>query len=140
MYRSKIKNYKNHKISKGFSFGLKTDLAVNTCNMIMLFYYSIKLSGGIVFMTKTELVSYVAETVGLTKKDVGKAVDAIFEAVEISLKKGEKVQLIGFGNFEVRERAARKGRNPQTGEEIDIAAGKSPAFTPGKSLKEAVNQ
>ncbi|MBP1931979.1 HU family DNA-binding protein [Ammoniphilus resinae] len=91
-------------------------------------------------MTKTDLVAYVAEKAELTKKDSGKAVDAVFEAIESSLKKGEKVQLIGFGNFEVRERAARKGRNPQTGEEIEIAASKLPAFSAGKALKESVNQ
>lgn len=90
-------------------------------------------------MNKTELVTFVAEATGLTKKDAAKAVDAVFDGIEVSLKKGEKVQLIGFGNFEVRERAARKGRNPQTGEEIEIAASKAPAFTPGKTLKEAVN-
>ena len=91
-------------------------------------------------MNKTELVAYVAETTELTKKDATKAVDAVFEAIESALKQGDKVQLIGFGNFEVRERAARKGRNPQTGEEIEIAASKIPAFKPGKSLKEAVAQ
>lgn len=90
-------------------------------------------------MNKTELVSYVAESTGLTKKDAAKAVDAVFSGIETSLKNGEKVQLIGFGNFEVRERAARKGRNPQTGEEIEIAASKAPAFTPGKNLKDSVN-
>jgi DNA-binding protein HU-beta len=90
-------------------------------------------------MTKTELVTYVAENTDLTKKDASKAIDAVFAGIEESLKKGDKVQLIGFGNFEVRERAARKGRNPQTGEEIEIAASKAPAFTPGKSLKESVN-
>ena len=90
-------------------------------------------------MTKQELVSFVGETSGLTKKDAAKAVDAVFSGIQTALKNGEKVQLIGFGNFEVRERAARKGRNPQTGEEIQIAASKAPAFSPGKSLKEAVN-
>lgn len=86
---------------------------------------------------KTELVQAVVET-GLTKKDATKAVDAVFNAIQDALVKGEKVQLIGFGNFEVRERAARKGRNPQTGEEIEIPATKVPAFKPGKQLKEAV--
>ncbi|MEW9669737.1 HU family DNA-binding protein [Ammoniphilus sp. 3BR4] len=89
-------------------------------------------------MNKTELISYVAETAELTKKDATKAVDAVFDAIENALKNGDKVQLIGFGNFEVRERAARKGRNPQTGEEIEIAASKIPAFKPGKSLKDSV--
>ncbi|RXT13896.1 HU family DNA-binding protein [Ammoniphilus sp. CFH 90114] len=89
-------------------------------------------------MNKTELISYVAEAAELTKKDATKAVDAVFDAIENALKNGDKVQLIGFGNFEVRERAARKGRNPQTGEEIEIAASKIPAFKPGKSLKDSV--
>ncbi|WP_425452721.1 HU family DNA-binding protein [Ammoniphilus oxalaticus] len=90
-------------------------------------------------MNKTELIAYVAETAELTKKDASRAVDAVFGAIEETLKTGDKVQLIGFGNFEVRERAARKGRNPQTGEEIEIAASKVPAFKPGKSLKDAVH-
>jgi DNA-binding protein HU-beta len=89
-------------------------------------------------MNKTELINAVAEKAELTKKDAAKAVDAVFEAITTALKNGDKVQLIGFGNFEVRERAARKGRNPQTGEEIDIPASKQPAFKPGKALKEAV--
>lgn len=72
------------------------------------------------------------------KKDATKAVDAVFDTILNALKDGDKVQLIGFGNFEVRERAARKGRNPQTGEEIEIAASKVPAFKPGKALKDAV--
>lgn len=89
-------------------------------------------------MNKTELVNAVAEAAELTKKDAGKAVDAVFEAITGALAKGDKVSLIGFGNFEVRERAARKGRNPQTGEEINIAASKAPAFKAGKGLKDAV--
>ncbi len=89
-------------------------------------------------MNKTELISAVAESAELSKKDATKAVDAVFEAVQDALSSGDKVQLIGFGNFEVRERAARKGRNPQTGEEIEIAASKVPAFKPGKALKDAV--
>ncbi|MDQ0256679.1 DNA-binding protein HU-beta [Evansella vedderi] len=89
-------------------------------------------------MNKTELVAEVTEKTELTKKDATAVVDALIESITDSLKKGESVQLIGFGNFEVRERAARKGRNPQTGEEIEIAASKVPAFKPGKSLKDAV--
>lgn len=89
-------------------------------------------------MNKSDLVNKVAEACNLTKKDAAQAVDAVFDAITESLKSGEKVQLIGFGNFEVRERAARKGRNPQTGAEIDIAASKVPAFKPGKALKESV--
>ena len=89
-------------------------------------------------MNKTELINAVAEKSNLSKKDATSAVDAVFEAITDSLQNGDKVQLIGFGNFEVRERAARKGRNPQTGEEIEIAASKVPAFKPGKALKDAV--
>ncbi len=89
-------------------------------------------------MNKTELINAVAEKSNLSKKDATSAVDAVFEAITDSLQNGDKVQLIGFGNFEVRERAARKGRNPQTGEEIEIAASKIPAFKPGKALKDAV--
>ena len=89
-------------------------------------------------MNKSELISKVAEMTDLSKKDVTKAVDAVFEAITEALQNGDKVQLVGFGNFEVRERAARKGRNPQTGEEINIAASKVPAFRPGKLLKEGI--
>ncbi len=89
-------------------------------------------------MNKTDLINSVAEAAELSKKDATRAVEAVFESITDSLRKGEKVQLIGFGNFEVRERAARKGRNPQTGEEIEIAASRVPAFRPGKALKEAV--
>lgn len=87
---------------------------------------------------KQELVNDVATTTGLTKKDATAAVDAVFASIQDTLAKGDKVQLIGFGNFEVRDRAARKGRNPQTGAEIEIPASKVPAFKPGKALKEAV--
>ncbi|MGX5609648.1 MULTISPECIES: HU family DNA-binding protein [Bacillus cereus group] len=89
-------------------------------------------------MNKTDLINAVAEASEISKKDATKAVDAVFESILETLKKGDKVQLIGFGNFEVRERAARKGRNPQTGAEIEIAASKVPAFKPGKQLKDAV--
>ncbi|WP_428911913.1 HU family DNA-binding protein [Niallia sp. Krafla_26] len=89
-------------------------------------------------MNKTELVKAVATQSELTQKDAAKAVDALFETISNTLAKEERIQLIGFGTFEVRERSARKGRNPQTGEEIDIAASKVPAFKPGKELKEAV--
>nr|WP_239581266.1 HU family DNA-binding protein [Jeotgalibacillus terrae] len=84
------------------------------------------------------MINAVAESAELSKKDATKAVDAVFDTVQDALAKGDKVQLIGFGNFEVRERAARKGRNPQTGEEIEISASKVPAFKPGKALKDAV--
>ena len=89
-------------------------------------------------MNKTDLVNNVAELAELKKDDAKKAVEALFETIKTTLAEGEKIQLVGFGTFEVRERAARTGRNPQTGEEIQIAAGKVPAFKPGKELKEAV--
>ena len=87
---------------------------------------------------KAELVDRVAKKTQLTKKDVSATVEALFETIQEALKAGEKVQVIGFGKFEVRERAARKGRNPQTGKEIKIKASKVPAFKAGKALKEAV--
>ncbi|MFC4321836.1 HU family DNA-binding protein [Litchfieldia salsa] len=105
-------------------------------NMVKRIYVLLR---GEKIMNKTELVTAVAESSELSKKDATKAVDAVFEAIQEALASGDKVQLIGFGNFEVRERSARKGRNPQTGEEIEIAASKVPAFKPGKALKEAVN-
>ncbi|WP_202080016.1 HU family DNA-binding protein [Caldalkalibacillus salinus] len=89
-------------------------------------------------MNKTELITKVAEQTELTKKDAGLAVDAVFDAISEALQEGDKVQIIGFGNFETRERSARKGRNPQTGAEIDIPASKVPAFKAGKALKDAV--
>ena len=89
-------------------------------------------------MNKTELVKAVSTQAEMTQKDAAKVVDALVETISNTLAKEEKIQLIGFGTFEVRERSARKGRNPQTGEEIDIAASKVPAFKPGKELKEAV--
>lgn len=88
-------------------------------------------------MNKTDLVNAVAAK-GLTKKDAAVAVDAVFGAIEGALVKGDKVQLIGFGTFETRERAAKEGRNPRTGETIKIAATKVPAFKAGKALKDAV--
>lgn len=90
-------------------------------------------------MNKTELIASVAAKAELTKKDAEKAVKALFETVSEELGKGEKVQVIGFGTFEVRERQAREGRNPKDGSKIQIAASKSPAFKAGKQLKELVN-
>ena len=90
-------------------------------------------------MNKVQMVAAVAEKAGLTNKDAEKAINAVTEAVKEALVKGDKVQLIGFGTYEVRERAARTGRNPQTGAEIKIAAAKVPAFKAGKALKDAVN-
>ena len=90
-------------------------------------------------MNKVELIAAVAEKAGLTKKDAEKAVIAVFGSIEDALVKGDKVQLIGFGTFQVNERAARMGRNPQTKEEIEIAASKQPVFKAGAALKKAVN-
>ena len=90
-------------------------------------------------MNKTELSSAVAEKAGLSKKDSEAAVKALVETVTEELKKGEKVQLVGFGTFEVSERAAREGRNPQTGKVMKIKASKAPKFKAGKALKDAIN-
>ncbi|MBM7699790.1 HU family DNA-binding protein [Kurthia huakuii] len=89
-------------------------------------------------MNKTELVNQVAEATELSKKDASKAVDAVFDTIQNALAQGDKLSLIGFGTFEVRDRAARTGRNPQTGKDIQIPASKVPAFKPGKGLKDAV--
>lgn len=89
---------------------------------------------------KADLIDKVASATDLTKKDATSAVEAVFDSITDTLADGEKVQVIGFGNFEVRDRAARKGRNPQTGEEIQIPATKVPAFKAGKALKEAVKK
>ena len=91
-------------------------------------------------VNKAELISVMAEKSGLTKKDTEKALNSFIEAVEEALENGDKVQLVGFGTFEVRERSARKGRNPQTGEEIDIPAASVPAFKAGKALKDSINK
>jgi len=91
------------------------------------------------FMNKTELIAAVAENAGLSKKDAEKALKAFVDVVADELKKGEKVQLVGFGTFETSERAEREGRNPQTGETMKIKACKAPKFKAGKALKDAVN-
>lgn len=90
-------------------------------------------------MNKAELIANVAGSAGISKKDAEKAINAFIENIESALKKGDKVQLVGFGTFEVRERAERKGRNPQTNKEITIPASKVPAFKVGKALKDAIN-
>mgnify|MGYP000550269012 FL=1 len=90
-------------------------------------------------MNKTELVAAMAESADLSKKDAEKALKAFIEVVTDELKKDEKVQLVGFGTFEVSERAAREGRNPQTGETMKIEASKAPKFKAGKALKDMVN-
>lgn len=89
-------------------------------------------------MNKTDLVNAVAESAGFSKKDAEKAVAAVLDSVTNALIAGDKVQLVGFGTFEVRERAAKQGRNPRTGETMEIPASKLPAFKAGKALKDAV--
>ena len=91
-------------------------------------------------MNKTELVAAMAEKTELSKKDAEKALKAFTDVVAEELAKGEKIQLVGFGTFEVAERAAREGRNPLTGETMQIKASKAPKFKAGKALKDAVNK
>lgn len=90
-------------------------------------------------MTKQELVAGIAEKAECTKKDAVKYLDATIETISETLARGEKISLVGFGTFDVVERAARTGRNPQTGEEIVIPTSKAPKFKPGKALKDLVN-
>lgn len=90
-------------------------------------------------MNKSQLIDKIADGADISKAAVGRALDAFIDAVGEALKEGDQVALVGFGTFAVRERAARSGRNPQTGATIEIAAGKVPAFKAGKALKDAVN-
>ena len=90
-------------------------------------------------MNKTELVAAIADSADLTKKDAEKAVNSFTEVITKALKKGDKVQLVGFGTFEVVKRAAREGRNPQTGKAMKIKASKAPKLKAGKALKDALN-
>ncbi len=91
-------------------------------------------------MNKSELVGSIAEKSELSKKDAEKVLNAVLESIEEALAQGDKIQLVGFGSFEVRERPERKGRNPQTKAEIVIPASKAPVFKVGKALKDAVNK
>ena len=90
-------------------------------------------------MNKNDLIKAVAESTGVSKKDTAAVMDAVFANIADAMAKGDKVQLVGFGTFEVRDRAAREGKNPQTGEPVQIAACRVPAFKAGKALKEKVN-
>lgn len=90
-------------------------------------------------MNKSDLVDAIADSAGLSKADAARALDAVVDTVTDALKAGDSVSLVGFGTFSVRDRAARTGRNPRTGETIQIAASKNPAFKAGKALKDAVN-
>ncbi|MBR3791528.1 MAG: HU family DNA-binding protein [Clostridia bacterium] len=91
-------------------------------------------------MNKTELIAAVAEQAAITKKDAEKALSAVIDSITNAMAEGDKVQLVGFGTFEVRARDARKGKNPRTGEIINIPASKVPAFKAGKALKDIVNK
>lgn len=91
-------------------------------------------------MTKTELIDKIAASAGLSKADAGRAFDATLDSIKTALKKGQKVTIVGFGTFAVTKRKARKGRNPRTGQVINIPAGKTPKFTAGKTLKDAVKK
>ena len=90
-------------------------------------------------MNKAELIEAIADAADLTKAEAGRALDGLVDAITAALKDGDTVSLVGFGSFQVKERAARQGRNPQTGATIDIAAAKIPSFKAGKALKDAVN-
>lgn len=98
-----------------------------------------KIKKGEEIMNKTQLVEAIVEKTGLKKKEAEAAMNAMTDAIAAALKAGDKVQLVGFGTFDVKERAAREGRNPRTGETIKIAACKHPTFTAGKALKDSVN-
>jgi DNA-binding protein HU-beta len=102
-------------------------------------YYDYKNPEEEFFMNKAELVAAIAEKAEVSKKDAEASIKAFTEVIAEELKKGEKVTLVGFGTFEVSERAARTGRNPQTGEEMTIAASKAPKFKAGKALKDSIN-
>jgi DNA-binding protein HU-beta len=111
------------------SFGKKQNRNINYVN-----------GGEVKKMTKSELISTVAAKAGLKKKEAEATVNAVFDEISNALIEGNKVQIIGFGTFDVRERKARQGKNPQTKETIEIPASKSAAFRPGKALKDAVNK
>lgn len=91
-------------------------------------------------MNKSELIAAIAKKADISQKQAGEVLGAVIESIEEAMQKGDKVQLIGFGTFEVRERPARTARNPRTGEEIKVAASKAPVFKAGKALKDSVNK
>lgn len=102
-------------------------------------FHPIKFPGrGLAVVNKNDLVATVAERTGLTKRDSEKAVNAVVDGIQDALAKGDRVSLVGFGTFEIRERGARVGRNPQTGQSISIPASKVPAFKAGKQLRDSV--
>lgn len=108
--------------------------------IVDVFIYIFKILQEVIKMNKSELIAAIATKTGETKKDAEATLNAFVNVVSETLAKGDKVQLVGFGSFEVRKRAARKGRNPQTKEEIKIPASKAPVFKAGKALKDLVNK
>ena len=106
---------------------------------VRLRYLTHNLFSGVLFMNKNDLVASVADSSGLTKADAGRAVDAVFDSIASALKSGGDVRIVGFGTFSVAHRAATTGRNPRTGETIQIKASKQPKFKAGAPLKDAVN-
>src|SRR5690606_39072264 len=131
----------NHEASHSRASGPRrpVDLRILRGNPATIIERTLSAQGVCSPMNKNELIDAVSANSGLSKADAGRAVDAVVGSITGALKSGENVSLIGFGTFEVRERAARTGRNPRTGEEIQIAAAKNPAFKAGKALKDAVN-
>ncbi len=119
--------------------GYKNTVLKSLIKAIFILYMYPKDTEWRIIMKKAELVAAVAQTAELTKKDAEKAVGAVIDVITKALVEGDKVQLVGFGTFEVRQRNARTGKNPATGEEIEIPASKVPAFKAGRGLKDAVN-
>lgn len=121
--------------------GIKDDiLIVSKPQGSLIFYYFQYMKGEPIMITKSNIVEAVAAKAGLKKKDSEAAVNETIAAIAAALANGEKVQITGFGAFEVKERAARTGRNPQSGENIEIPASKRVSFSAGKNLKESVNK
>lgn len=121
------------KALSGENRGIFNDVTVKYCAAEIIF-------GGSPIMNKTELIAEVAAKAEITKKDADAAVTAVIDTITEALVNGDKVQLVGFGTFEVRERSARTGRDPRTNKAIEIPASKAPAFKAGKALKDSVNK
>lgn len=149
MKPSKIRNYRELKLAKPLinraiekKQQKKKDFKELWRIMLIVdvFIYIFKILQEVIKMNKSELIAAIATKTGETKKDAEATLNAFVNVVSETLAKGDKVQLVGFGSFEVRKRAARKGRNPQTKEEIKIPASKAPVFKAGKALKDLVNK
>jgi DNA-binding protein HU-beta len=127
-------------LTQGATLGtlLHLVMVIATCLAIPISYIKTELSKGS-SVNKSELIDAIAASADIPKAAAGRALDATVDAITTALKDGDQVVLVGFGTFSVKERAARTGRNPQTGQPIEIAAAKVPGFKPGKALKDAVN-